>query len=120
MGKDENYSGGKLQSVLFVCTGNIFRSMTAEYALKAGLGHSTSPSFSPPLARLSGIYCLCRFILGLNRTFFLHFIGDGQRNGLLHRGHVEAHAIFSIVPLADRREEHGIDATITSTGRDSV
>ena len=38
MGKDENCSGGKLQSVLFVCTGNIFRSMTAEYALKAGLG----------------------------------------------------------------------------------
>ncbi len=42
MEKDENCSGGKLQSVLFVCTGNIFRSMTAEYALKAGLGLSTS------------------------------------------------------------------------------
>jgi protein-tyrosine phosphatase len=42
MGKNENCSGGKLQSVLFVCTGNIFRSMTAEYALKAGLGLGTS------------------------------------------------------------------------------
>jgi protein-tyrosine phosphatase len=27
-----------MQSILFVCTGNIFRSMTAEYALKAALG----------------------------------------------------------------------------------
>ncbi|MBI3807029.1 MAG: hypothetical protein HY281_05885 [Nitrospirae bacterium] len=42
MGKGENCSGGNLQSVLFVCTGNIFRSMTAEYALKAGLGLGTS------------------------------------------------------------------------------
>ena len=31
----------KLQSVLFVCTGNIFRSVTAEYALKARLGPDT-------------------------------------------------------------------------------
>ena len=35
---DENRSGGKFQSVLFVCTGNIFRSVTAEYALKIRLG----------------------------------------------------------------------------------
>jgi len=42
MGKDEKRSTGKFQSVLFVCTGNIFRSMTAEYALKAGLGIGTS------------------------------------------------------------------------------
>jgi protein-tyrosine phosphatase len=41
MGKDENRSGGKLQSILFVCTGNIFRSVTAEYALKASLGCGT-------------------------------------------------------------------------------
>jgi protein-tyrosine phosphatase len=27
-----------MKSILFVCTGNIFRSMTAEYALKAALG----------------------------------------------------------------------------------
>ena len=32
----------KLQSVLFVCTGNIFRSVTAEYALKARLGPGMS------------------------------------------------------------------------------
>jgi protein-tyrosine-phosphatase len=32
----------KLHSVLFVCTGNIFRSVTAEYALKARLGPGTS------------------------------------------------------------------------------
>lgn len=32
----------KLQSVLFVCTGNIFRSVTAEYALKARLDPDTS------------------------------------------------------------------------------
>jgi protein-tyrosine phosphatase len=44
MGKDENRSSGKLQSVLFVCTGNIFRSVTAEYALKASLGLGTSCS----------------------------------------------------------------------------
>ena len=37
MGKDENRSSGIPQSVLFVCTGNIFRSLTAEYALKARL-----------------------------------------------------------------------------------
>jgi protein-tyrosine phosphatase len=42
MGKDEHCSGGKLRSVLFVCTGNIFRSVTAEYALKARL--SLGPS----------------------------------------------------------------------------
>ena len=41
MGKDENRSGGNIQSVLFVCTGNIFRSVTAEYALKARLGPGT-------------------------------------------------------------------------------
>ena len=46
MGKDENRSGGKAQSVLFVCTGNIFRSVTAEYALKARLGEGTSCSVS--------------------------------------------------------------------------
>jgi len=37
MGQDEHGSGGTFQSVLFVCTGNIFRSVTAEYALKARL-----------------------------------------------------------------------------------
>ena len=37
MGHDENRSDGTVQSVLFVCTGNIFRSVTAEYALKASL-----------------------------------------------------------------------------------
>ena len=42
MGKDENRTSGKLQSVLFVCTGNIFRSVTAEYALKARFGPGTS------------------------------------------------------------------------------
>jgi protein-tyrosine phosphatase len=42
MGKDESRSSGKLRSVLFVCTGNIFRSVTAEYALKARLGAGTS------------------------------------------------------------------------------
>ena len=42
MENGENRSGGKIQSVLFVCTGNIFRSVTAEYALKAGLGASIS------------------------------------------------------------------------------
>ena len=42
MGKDENRSAEKLQSVLFVCTGNIFRSVTAEYALKARLDPGTS------------------------------------------------------------------------------
>ena len=41
MGKDEYRSRGKLHSVLFVCTGNIFRSVAAEYALKAGLGTGT-------------------------------------------------------------------------------
>lgn len=38
MGNDKHHSDGKIQSVLFVCTGNIFRSVTAEYALKARLG----------------------------------------------------------------------------------
>jgi protein-tyrosine phosphatase len=41
MGKDEYRSREKLHSVLFVCTGNIFRSVAAEYALKAGLGTGT-------------------------------------------------------------------------------
>jgi protein-tyrosine phosphatase len=42
MGKDENRSGEKIQSILFVCTGNIFRSVTAEYALKASLAGGMS------------------------------------------------------------------------------
>jgi protein-tyrosine phosphatase len=42
MRKDENRLSGRLKSVLFVCTGNIFRSVTAEYALKIGLGTNTS------------------------------------------------------------------------------
>lgn len=42
MEQDEIGSDGKLQSVLFVCTANIFRSVTAEYALKARLGADTS------------------------------------------------------------------------------
>jgi protein-tyrosine phosphatase len=30
--------GGSMKSILFICTGNIFRSLVAEYALKAWLG----------------------------------------------------------------------------------
>ena len=41
MEKDKYQSSGKVQSVLFVCTGNIFRSVTAEYALKARLEAGT-------------------------------------------------------------------------------
>jgi protein-tyrosine phosphatase len=45
MDHDKNCSSGTVgtvQSVLFVCTGNIFRSVTAEYALKFRLGANTS------------------------------------------------------------------------------
>ena len=42
MEKDENRSGIHHQSVLFVCTGNIFRSITAEHALKARLVPGTN------------------------------------------------------------------------------
>lgn len=42
MKQDERGSGGKPQSVLFVCTANIFRSVTAEYALKVRLGADSS------------------------------------------------------------------------------
>ena len=42
MVQDEIRSDGKLQSVLFVCTANIFRSVTAEYALKTRLGANRS------------------------------------------------------------------------------
>ena len=42
MGHDENRSDSTVQSVLFVCTGNIFRSVAAEYALKFRLGANTS------------------------------------------------------------------------------
>ncbi|MDN5942315.1 MAG: hypothetical protein L0H94_10565 [Nitrospira sp.] len=42
MGQDENRSDDTVQSVLFVCTGNIFRSVAAEYALKFRLGANTS------------------------------------------------------------------------------
>jgi protein-tyrosine phosphatase len=42
MGNNENRPSGKPQSVLFVCTGNIFRSVAAEFALKARLGAGTS------------------------------------------------------------------------------
>ena len=42
MRKDENRPGRYVQSVLFVCSGNIFLSVTAEYALKARLGSGRS------------------------------------------------------------------------------
>jgi protein-tyrosine phosphatase len=42
MRANDHGTGGNLQSVLFVCTGNIFRSVTAEYALKACLSPDTS------------------------------------------------------------------------------
>ena len=42
MGQGERRSDEKLQSVLFVCTANIFRSVTAEYALKFKLGAQRS------------------------------------------------------------------------------
>ena len=42
LGNNKNHPSGNSQSVLFVCTGNIFRSVTAEYALKARLGAGTS------------------------------------------------------------------------------
>ncbi len=42
MQQDERSSVGRLQSVLFVCTANIFRSVTAEYALKTRLGADSS------------------------------------------------------------------------------
>jgi protein-tyrosine phosphatase len=42
MGEEGHQPREKRQSVLFVCTGNIFRSVAAEYALKAGLEVGTS------------------------------------------------------------------------------
>ena len=42
MGQGEVRSDEKLESVLFVCTANIFRSVTAEYALKIKLGANRS------------------------------------------------------------------------------
>lgn len=42
MEKDDYRPSREFQSVLFVCTGNIFRSVTAEYALKARLDTCTS------------------------------------------------------------------------------
>lgn len=42
MGEGEIRSDKKLQSVLFVCTANIFRSVAAEYALKIRLGAKRS------------------------------------------------------------------------------
>lgn len=37
MGTDNDPAGGQIRSILFVCTANIFRSVTAEYALKIRL-----------------------------------------------------------------------------------
>lgn len=42
MAKDDARPGVRVGSILFVCTANIFRSVTAEYALKARLGVSAS------------------------------------------------------------------------------
>ena len=42
MGEGEIRSDRKLRSVLFVCTANIFRSVTAEYALTVRLGANRS------------------------------------------------------------------------------
>lgn len=60
--RSDNEPHAVVKSILFVCTGNIFRSMSAEYALKAHLG--TAPAYHVHSAGTSAgahpmIACVC-------------------------------------------------------------
>ena len=78
------------------------------------------PFFLASVSPACDTYCLCRFILGLDRTFFLHFYAAINEKASCIRAMLRHVLYFPQDLLQVDCAEHGIDATIRDTGSDSV
>lgn len=83
-------------------------------------GPRLQPFFLASVRPVYGIYCLCRFILGLDRTFFLHLYAAINAKAFSNRAMLRHVLYFPQHLLQVDGAEYGINATITGSGLNSV